>query len=203
MFAAQNLSSTNLHFFSRYFYIWKFEKETEERYKKFVYSSNLSSLRLVTFITLFGFSLFLLIDSTKDSDIDFSIMFIARGSVLLFACIIMWLTYKNPTSEKIVLYVILVTLAIFGSAMVNASFARMPAYYLTILLFLIYVLAVTASGLTFRYALPARLRFVFAVYQSQPILLYPVSSPVFNFCVYPHCGCGIGEQKPYEFFAVQ
>lgn len=142
-----------MQFFSRYFYIWKFEKETEERYKKFVYSSNLSSLRLVTFITLFGFSLFLLIDSTKDSDIDFSIMFIARGSVLLFACIIMWLTYKNPTSEKIVLYVILVTLAIFGSAMVNASFARMPAYYLTNLLFLIYVLAVTASGLTFRYAL--------------------------------------------------
>jgi signal transduction histidine kinase len=142
-----------LQFFSRYFYIWKFEKTIEKRYNQFVYSSSLSSLRLVTFITLFGFSLFLLIDSFKDIDVDFSIMFLARGTVLLFACIVMWLSYKNPTSEKIVLYVMLITLAIFGSAMVNASFARMPAYYLTNLLFLIYVLAVTASGLTFRYAL--------------------------------------------------
>ncbi len=142
-----------MHFFSRYFYIWKFENQTEKRYNQFVYSSNLSSLRLVTFITILGFLLFLLIDSSKGLDLDFPIMFIARGCVLAFACAIMWLSFKKPSSEKIVLYVIVITLVIFASAMINASFARMPSYYLTNLLFLIYVLAVTASGLNFRYAL--------------------------------------------------
>src|SRR6185369_1820224 len=40
----------------------------------------------------------------------------------------------------------------FGSAMVTATFARMPAYYLSNLLFLIFVLVVTASGLRFKHA---------------------------------------------------
>jgi signal transduction histidine kinase len=172
--------TTNLQFFSRYSYTWKFDKDQEAKYDLFVRSSQLTSLRLVTFITIFGTSIFLIIDFFKD--VDFSVVLITRLVVLATAIVIMWVTYKEPGSGSIVFLVIVITLLNFSSAMVTANFARMPPYYITNLLFLIFVLVVTASGLHFRYAFFLNL-FCFSVFifYSQFIRREP-----FYFTQYPH-----------------
>ena len=139
-----------MQFFSRYSYIWKFEKEQEARYDLFVRASSLASLRLVTIITIFGMSVFLVIDFFKN--VDFSIVLATRSCLLIVASLVMWQTFKKIGPGLIMAYVILLTLGVFASAMGTALYARMPSYYLTNLLFLIFVLVITASGLHLRYA---------------------------------------------------
>ena len=140
-----------MHFFSRYSYIWKFDREQEIKFDLFIRPSQLASLRLVTFITIFGMSIFLVIDAFKD--VDYSVVLVTRTCVLAIAITTMWLTYKSIGSKSIVSLVVLITMLNFGSAMVTSAFAGMPSFYLTNLLFLIFVLVITASGLHFRYAL--------------------------------------------------
>ncbi len=169
-----------MQFFSRYSYIWKFDKEPEEKFDLFVRSSQVASLRLITFITIFGMSLFLVIDAFKD--VDYSVVLITRACVLTIAITTMWLTYKNPGSTSIVSLVVLMTMLNFGSAMVTSAFAGMPSFYLTNLLFLIFVLVITASGLHFRYALLLNI-FCFStfIFYSQVIKRDP-----FYYSQYPH-----------------
>ncbi len=69
-----------MQFFSRYSYIWKFEREEEIKYDLFVRPSQLAPLRLVTFITIFGMSIFLVIDAFKD--VDYSVVLVTRTCVL-------------------------------------------------------------------------------------------------------------------------
>ncbi len=169
-----------MQFFSRYSYIWEFDKEPEEKFDLFVRSSQLASLRLVTFITIFGMSLFLVIDAFKD--VDYSVVLITRACVLTIAITTMWLTYKNPSAKVIVFFVVLITILNFGSALVTSAFARMPSFYLTNLLFLIFVLVVTASGLHFRYALFLNVFiFLIFIFYSQTI-----KRDSFYFSQYPH-----------------
>lgn len=169
-----------MQFFSRYSYIWKFDKEQEEKYDLFVRSSQLASLRLVTFITIFGMSIFLVVDYFKD--VDFSVVLVTRSCVLAIAVTTMWLTYKNLGSKSIILFVILITMLNFGSAMITSTYAGMPPYYITNLLFLIFVLVITASGLHIRYALLLNI-FCFAtfIFYSQIIKREP-----FYYTQYPH-----------------
>lgn len=169
-----------MHFFSRYSYIWKFDKEQEERYNHFVKSSNITSLRLVTFITIFGMSLFLLIDYFKD--VDFSYVLGTRIIVLTGASIIMWLTYRGLSTKGIVLCVMMIVILILGASLVTATFAGMPSYYLTNLLFLMFLLAVTASGLHFRQALLVN------IFCLVTFLLYSnfINRDPFYFSQYPH-----------------
>ncbi|MGC4021791.1 MAG: HAMP domain-containing sensor histidine kinase [Cyclobacteriaceae bacterium] len=146
------LNRTNLQFFSRYSFIWKFSKEKELAYNRFVQPANLLSLRLVTSITLFGMSTFLIIDYFRD--VDFSIVLLSRIVVLSIAIGIMLFTFRKPLNPNFVPFGIVVIAFInFGAAMVTATFARMPPYYLTNLLFLIWVLVIAASGLNFRHGL--------------------------------------------------
>ncbi len=140
-----------MQFFSRYSYIWRFPKEQEEQYNLFVRPSNLTSLRLVTFITIFGMSLFLLIDYFKA--VDFTIVLGSRIVVLSGAASIMWFSHRNLSSTAIIFCVSMIVVLNFGAALVTATFAGMPSFYLTNLLFLIFLLVVTASGLHFRHAL--------------------------------------------------
>ena len=169
-----------MHFFSRYSYIWRFDKDQEAKYDLFVRSSQLASLRLITFITIFGMSIFLVIDFF--TDVDYSVVLITRSVVLAIALTTMWLTYKDLSPTSIVALVILMTLLNFGSAIITSTFAGMPTFYLTNLLFLIFVLVVTASGLHFRYALFLNV-FCFAtfLFYSQVIKIEP-----FYFSQYPH-----------------
>jgi len=169
-----------LQFFSRYSYIWKFDKEQEIKYDLFVRQSQLASLRLVTFITIFGMSIFLVVDYFKE--VDFSIVLGSRIVVLTLALATMRVTYKNISSLSIVLLVVLMTMLNFSAAMVTSLFAGMPAYYITNLLFLILVLVVTASGLHFRYALFLNIFCLAAfLFFSQVIKREP-----FYFTQYPH-----------------
>jgi signal transduction histidine kinase len=169
-----------LQFFSRYSHIWKFDQQQEITYDLFVRPSQLASLRLVTFITIFGMSLFLVIDYFKA--VDFSVVLVTRTCVLIMAMATMWLTFINLSSRSIVLLVVLITMLNFSSAMVTSFFAGMPPYYLTNLLFLIFVLVVTASGLHFRYAFFLNI-FCFStfIFYSQVIKREP-----FYFSQYPH-----------------
>ena len=169
-----------MQFFSRYSYIWKFDKEQEIKYDLFVRQSQLASLRLVTFITIFGMSIFLVVDYFKE--VDFSIVLGSRIVVLTLALATMRVTYKNISSLSIVLLVVLMTMLNFSAAMVTSLFAGMPAYYITNLLFLILVLVVTASGLHFRYALFLNIFCLAAfLFFSQVIKREP-----FYFTQYPH-----------------
>ncbi len=169
-----------MQFFSRYSFIWKFDKEQEEKYDLFVRPSQLASLRLVTFITIFGMSLFLAIDSFKD--VDYSVVLMTRSCVLAIAITTMWLTYKSLGSKSIVSFVVLITMLNFSSATVTSAYAGMPPYYLTNLLFLIFVLVITASGLHFRYSLLLNI-FCFSIFifYSQILKRDP-----FYFSQYPH-----------------
>lgn len=117
-----------MQFFSRYSYIWKFDREQEIKYDLFVLPSQLASLRLVTFIAIFGMSIFLVIDAFKD--VDYSVVLVTRTCVLAIAITTMWLTDKNIGSKSIVL-VVVITMLNFGSAMVTSAFAGMPSFYLT------------------------------------------------------------------------
>jgi len=169
-----------LNLFARYSYIWKFDTEQEDKYNQFVKPSNLASLRLVTFITIFGMSLFLVIDSFKE--VNYTIVLASRIFVLLAAFIIMWLTYRNLSSTGIVLCVASIPIMNFGASMVTSALAGMPTYYITNLLFLIFVLVVTASGLHFRYALLVNLfcLITFVLYSQF------VKRDDFYFSQYPH-----------------
>ncbi|MCB0493363.1 MAG: HAMP domain-containing histidine kinase [Cyclobacteriaceae bacterium] len=139
-----------MQFFSRYSYIWKFDKVQEAKYEQFIQPSNLTSLRLVTFITIFGMSIFLLIDFFRD--VDFSVVFTTRLVVLTVASIVMWFAYKELSFNAYVFCIGVITTISFGSALITATFANMPPYYLTNLLFLMLLLSVTASGLHLRHA---------------------------------------------------
>jgi signal transduction histidine kinase len=125
-------------------------------------------------------SIFLVIDFF--TDVDYSVVLLTRSVVLALALATMWLTYKDLSPTSIVALVILMTLLNFGSAMITSTFAGMPTFYLTNLLFLIFVLVVTASGLHFRYALFLNV-FCFAIFlfYSQVIKREP-----FYFSQYPH-----------------
>jgi signal transduction histidine kinase len=125
-------------------------------------------------------SIFLIIDYFKD--VDFSIVLVTRSCVLAIAVTTMWLTYKSLSSSGIVSLVVLMTMLNFSAAMVTAYFAGMPPYYITNLLFLIFVLVVTASGVHFRYALFLNI-FCLSVFifYSQVIKREP-----FYFTQYPH-----------------
>lgn len=140
-----------MQFLKRYSYIWKFEGETENKYELFVRSSNLTSLRLVCFITIFGMLLFLLIDFFKE--VDYSIVLGTRILVLTGASLIMWFSYRPINARGIAFSVVMIVLLNFGASLTTATYAGMPSFYITNLLFLIFVLVVTASGLHFRHAL--------------------------------------------------
>ncbi|MBS1506374.1 MAG: HAMP domain-containing histidine kinase [Bacteroidetes bacterium] len=170
-----------MHFFSRYRYIWKFPQEQEDAYDRFVQPSNLISFRLVTFITLFGMSLFLIIDYFRVS--DFSVVLASRAIILSIAATLMTLSFKPNISARSIRWgVAIIAFLNFSGAMVTATFGKMPPYYITNLLFLILVLVVTASGLSFRNALllNAACFLVFIVF-SQFIKREP-----FYFTQYPH-----------------
>ncbi|MFZ1808735.1 MAG: HAMP domain-containing sensor histidine kinase [Cyclobacteriaceae bacterium] len=139
-----------MQFFSRYSYIWKFDKVKEARYEQFIQPSNLASLRLVTFITIFGMSIFLVIDFFRE--VDFSVVLATRISVLTVASIVMWFAYKELSFNAYVFCITIITVISFGSALITATFADMPPFYLTNLLFLMFLLSVTASGLHLRHA---------------------------------------------------
>lgn len=169
-----------MHFFSRYSYIWKFDNNLEAEFNQFVKPSNLASLRLITLITLFGMSLFLLIDYFKD--VDFSILLATRLIVLTGAAVIMWLTFKKMSFGGIVTCVVIIVVMNFSAGLTTATFARMPSYYITNLLLLILLLVTTASGLHFRHALVVGLSCLFIfIYYSQFIHRDP-----FYFSQYPH-----------------
>jgi len=144
-----------LNILSKFSYIWKFDRQKEEEYNLFVKPSNLASLRLVTFITIFGMSLFLIVDFFKE--VDYSVVLASRICVLSLAFILMWLSYRDLSSTGIVLCVSLVPIMNFGASVVTSYYAGMPPFYITNLLFLIFVLVVTASGLHFRFALMVNL----------------------------------------------
>jgi len=169
-----------LHFFSRYSYVWSFNEEKEKNYNQFVLSSNLTSLRLVTFITIFGMSLFLIIDSFKD--VNFSVVLASRIIILIGASLVMWISYKNLGFNGVAACVILICFMNFGAALTTATFARMPSYYLTNLLLLIFILITTASGLHFRHGLFVNFAcLIIFVSYSQLINRDP-----FYFSQYPH-----------------
>lgn len=169
-----------MQFFSRYSYIWKFDKEEEARYEQFIQPSNLTSLRLVTFITIFGMSIFLIIDFFRD--VDFSVVLATRIGVLTVASIVMWYAYKKLSFRAYIFCISLIVIISFGSAMITATFAQMPPYYLTNLLFLIFLLSVTASGLHLRHAFMVNMIClgVFLLYASY------INKIPFYYSQYPH-----------------
>lgn len=141
-----------MRFFSRYSYLWKFPTEQERTYDEFVLPANLISLRLVAFITIFGMSLFLLFDFFRD--VDFSIVLGARSVSLVCALTIMLLSFR----QHITIYfirtgIIVLTLVTISVALVTATFAGIPPYYLTNLIFVVFILVTAASGLNLRHAL--------------------------------------------------
>jgi len=170
-----------LQFFSRYSFIWKFPSAQEEAYDRFVQPANLLSLRLVTFITLFGMSTFLIIDYFRD--VDFSVVLASRICVLSIAVGIMAYSFKKPLNPKFIpVGTIVIAFINSAAALVTATYARMPGFYLTNLLFLIWVLVVAASGLNLRHGLT--LNFVLLAifwFYSQNVNRNP-----FYFSQYPH-----------------
>jgi signal transduction histidine kinase len=125
-------------------------------------------------------SLFLLIDYFKD--VDFSYVLGTRTIVLAGASLIMWLTFRDLSARGIVICVSLIVVLNFGASLVTATFAGMPSFYLTNLLFLIFLLVVTASGLHFRQALFVNLTclITFLIYSNF------INKDPFYFSQYPH-----------------
>jgi signal transduction histidine kinase len=113
--------------------------------------ANLAYLRLVSFITIFGMSLFLVVDFFKE--VDFSIVLAARSVALAVASFTMWVSFRNDVSvREHFACIALIMFTNFGASIATAMFGGMPPYYITNLLFLMFVLVVTASGLNFRHA---------------------------------------------------
>lgn len=141
-----------MHFFSRYSYIWRFPGDQEQDYARFVMPGNLISLRLVSFITIFGMCLFLTIDFFRE--VNYSIVFATRLIAVGVGAVTMYESFRRELSIRLLnISIASLAAANFGVAMVTATFANVPSFYLTNLLFLIFVLVVTASGLNFRHSL--------------------------------------------------
>lgn len=126
-------------------------------------------------------STFLIIDYFRE--VDFSVVLLTRIVVLSMASALMILSFKKSLRSSFIPWgIVIVAFINFGSALVTATFASMPPFYLTNLLFLIWVLVVSASGLNLRHGLLLNLvlLFVFVAY-SQWINRNP-----FYFTQYPH-----------------
>ncbi|HNP06309.1 MAG TPA: HAMP domain-containing sensor histidine kinase [Cyclobacteriaceae bacterium] len=178
-----------MQFFSRHSYIWKFDKEQEAKYEQFIQPSNLTSLRLVTFITILGMSIFLIIDFFRE--VDFSVVLATRIGVLTIASIIMWISYKKLSFNTYVFCITLIAAISFGSALITATFANMPPFYLTNLLFLLFLLSVTASGLHLRHAFFVNLTFLltflfYAEYVNRIPFYYSQYPHLFSIFIYIH-----------------
>ena len=145
-----------MHLFSKYSYIWSFEPEKELAYNEFVKHANLISVRLVSFIAIFGMSLFLIIDLFKD--IEYLVIFITRATSLVISSIIMFLTFRKTIAIRTIqLGGATIAITSLSVSLVTSTFTSLPGYYLTNLVFLIFVLVVTASGLNFRHGLVVNL----------------------------------------------
>jgi signal transduction histidine kinase len=155
--------------------------EQEIAYAKFVLPANLILLRLVTGITLFGMTAFLIVNYFLD--VDFGVVLGTRIVVLLIAALLMAYTFKKPLNPKIILIGnVIIGIITLGSALITATYAKMPAYYLTNLLFLILVLVIMASGMGFRYGLFLNIiLFLIFIAYSQFI-----RRDTFYFSQYPH-----------------
>jgi signal transduction histidine kinase len=95
----------------------------------------------------------------------------------------MAITFKKPLNPNFIpIGILIIGFINFSAALVTATYARMPGFYLTNLLFLIWVLVVAASGLNLRHGLLLNfvLLLVFFGY-SQLINRHP-----FYFSQYPH-----------------
>jgi signal transduction histidine kinase len=126
-------------------------------------------------------STFLVIDYFRD--VDFGIVLANRIFVLAAAACIMAVTYKKSITNTTIQWCIVgIAFLNFGSSMVTANFARMPPYYITNLLFLIFVLVITASGLNLRSGLALNLGCLvtFILFSSF------VKREPFYFSQYPH-----------------
>ena len=97
-------------------------------------------------------SLFLIIDLFKD--IEYLMIFIARATSLAISSTIMFLSFrKNISTSAIQLSATTIAITSLCVSLVTSTFTSLPGYYLTNLVFLIFVLVVTASGLNFRHGL--------------------------------------------------
>ena len=115
-------------------------------------------------------------------DVEYSIVLFTRIIVLTGASAIMWLSTRNISTKTITFCIVMIVLLNFGASLTTATLARMPSYYITNLLFLIFVLVITASGLHFRYSLYVNFSclVIFLIY-SQWINQNP-----FYYSQYPH-----------------
>jgi len=97
-------------------------------------------------------STFLMIDFFRD--VDFSIVLLSRMVVLSYASALMFFILKRKPSPRFVTWgIVSIAFINFGAAMITATFARMPGYYITNLLFLIWILVAAVSGLNLRQVL--------------------------------------------------
>lgn len=126
-------------------------------------------------------STFLIIDFFRDN--DFSIVLLSRIVVLSIAAILMASTFRKPLNPNFVPFgIVIIAFINFGAALTTATYARMPPYYLTNLLFLIWVLVIAISGLNFRHGLFLNI-LLFAIFISYSQW---VRRDAYFFSQYPH-----------------
>lgn len=137
---------------TRYAYLWRFPGDQERAYAEFTKKNNLAALRLVAFICVFGSGIFLVIDLFRD--VDYTVVFAARAVSFVIGLLVMvWSFRGHPSPVAIRASAILLTSLIFFATLAAATFGNMPPYFLTNLIFLLFVLVVTATGLPLRYYL--------------------------------------------------
>jgi signal transduction histidine kinase len=141
-----------LHFFSRYFYIWRFSQPKESAYEEYCRSANLLSLYLINALMIFGMGMFLIIDYFRQ--VDYTFVFYSRLVYMLISLAIMVFAWKTVLKPKVVNRLILFALFILiVFSMVLSYFGRMPSFFLTNITVMVLMAAATISGLPFRYSL--------------------------------------------------
>ena len=146
------LEPVSVSFLSVFTDIWKFSKPEEEKYAQHAMPNDLTAFRLFTFSTLLIAALFLVVDMTRP--VDFAWVLVMRSSLGVFYMLFLVLSYYRTISpnELQVMLVIQITIT-YLLYILQAFVARMPFFFLTNVLLLLFYTTITVSGLRFRYGL--------------------------------------------------
>ncbi len=132
--------------------IWKFPEPEEDQYAVHVLANDLLAFRLFTFSTALIAVLFLIVDMTRPIDFQWAVLMRSLLGFLYFVLLIISFLRKISHKELQVILVIqlFATVIIY---FIQAFLARMPFFFLTNVLLLLFYTTITVSGIRFRYGL--------------------------------------------------
>lgn len=171
--------------------VFKFDKKKEDAFQQFLYKQDLIICRAASLLVMAIMLTLIVIDSFRVQ--DFSMVITARLIVFIVLGILFLLTYKkNTTPRALQGWLMIINVIFLSSLFFMEGTSKMPPFYLPNSVVVFIFLAVTVSGLRYRYTAPLVVILVIV------FLLFPTPNAAFhnsqipNIIISLHVGLLIG-----------